>query len=79
MTRLVSGYSHIGPKQKHTQTLRGLENCPEFLLCRFVPQTTLCCQHTAPAGEEKYSANLLWMVKDSLEDSQAGSQKPGAI
>ena len=33
-----------------------------------LPQKTSCCQKFAPAVEEKYSANLLWMKKASLEE-----------
>lgn len=40
----------------------------KFLWCCLVPQTTLCCQETASAGEEKYSTNTMRTEEASRED-----------
>lgn len=40
----------------------------KFLWCCLVPQTTLCCQETASAGEEKYSTNTMRTEEASHED-----------
>lgn len=55
-------------RHMHKHEVGGPTNCPEFLWCCLVPHITSCCQQAAPAGEERYSAHLVWMEKGSLED-----------
>ena len=59
----------------HKHKVRG-PNCSEFLWCCLVLQTTSCCQQAAPAGEERYSAHLVWMEKGSLVDLLFPSWEP---
>lgn len=57
----------IGQKKMYEQAFRCPPNYSGFRCC-MVPQMTSCCQETTPAGEEKYSANLLGMEKASLQE-----------
>lgn len=80
MKHSASGWNrfcHTAQKTTHAQTLRGLPNCSIMFLLRVVLQTTSCCQKWAPAGEQKYSANMLWIKKDLLEELWL--QKRGTI
>ena len=72
-------YCHIGQRKAHAETFRETPNCSEFLLYCLVPKLTSCCQETAPAAEEKHSANVLQMEKVSPEEFLLPNREPQTV
>lgn len=73
--------SHKPGDQTGWSTIVLFEPFTRFLLCRLMPNTTSCCQDTAPAREEKRSANLFYGWRKPLWScrSWGESWKLGAV
>lgn len=61
-------------KKTHAWTFRSSQN-QSFYYVSCCVKTTLSCQET-PAGEEKYSANWVWMENASLKEMLLPSREP---